>query len=461
MQAVMQQHMKRIESLATKVLRTGFDDAQDLWKFQEDLLDLQRDIQRKVTESKDADPSAFGTRADWETVRWHARRLGDAFAWLVMGVERKAIFPLAENTRVPIPGDDPGSRGVLAIAAHLASEGWGFPLLHDVTDVLRIGDITFIRPEMGANGLRTVEVKTSVTATRVDDGDVWEDLQVTVVHHSASDLDDVERLPVERIAVSGPVGRRPHDRLLRSPRTRRQLQRMSDATLRQTAPDDEVVQVGGSPWLSLSVDEYAGDHWPVVRRIIGLARQEGYACETVDDALLYVALYDKDGVTAESLAGTSLAEDVIKSGILETNQPERNSIVLYGVPVSDQRRAALSLPFYLYPIPRRAVFDMLWGRLHITVLVNPAKIAEALESVGFEVTPQGDGTDMKPESLIVTSRINLPDGSAAVAELHNIEYYIPELVHEFRKLSHLVSIATALRDGVARAKWSNRAGVRD
>jgi hypothetical protein len=64
-------------------------------------------------------------------------------------------------------GEDQGSRGVIGLAAGLAGEDWGFPLLHDITDCLRIGDVTFIKPD-GDN--RTLELKTQVTSTEEADG---------------------------------------------------------------------------------------------------------------------------------------------------------------------------------------------------------------------------------------------------------------------------------------------------
>jgi hypothetical protein len=46
---------------------------------------------------------------------------------------------------------------MIAIAETLGSRGWGFPLLHDITDCLRVGDISFIKT---GHAIRTVEVKT-------------------------------------------------------------------------------------------------------------------------------------------------------------------------------------------------------------------------------------------------------------------------------------------------------------
>jgi hypothetical protein len=77
---------------------------------------------------------------------WHARRFGDALAWVLLHGDRSIILPLAENQRVPVPPDDERWQGVLALAFSMAKAGYGFPLLHDMTDILRIGDIPFVRP---------------------------------------------------------------------------------------------------------------------------------------------------------------------------------------------------------------------------------------------------------------------------------------------------------------------------
>jgi hypothetical protein len=63
------------------------------------------------------------------------------------------------RTPAPISEQGHGAEGTLAIATGLSQRGWGFPLIHDITDVLRIGDITFIRPRQTPEFV-TVEVKT-------------------------------------------------------------------------------------------------------------------------------------------------------------------------------------------------------------------------------------------------------------------------------------------------------------
>jgi hypothetical protein len=148
--------LRRLERLARILIGGRFKNSQGIWKLQLSLLELQRDLQDAIGDTKKrakTDPNAQADLESLREVRWHARRLGDALAWLLLGLNRQLIYPLAQNEHVPIGPEDHGSRGVLGIAEFLSQEGWGFPLLHDITDCLRIGDVTFVNTP-AALGLR-------------------------------------------------------------------------------------------------------------------------------------------------------------------------------------------------------------------------------------------------------------------------------------------------------------------
>lgn len=67
----------------------------------------------------------------------------------------------------------------------LAGKDWGFPVLHDITDCLRIGDVTFVKydPELTAS---TYEVKTRLKEEQpLDDGKSEFNYEVTLLAHLA------------------------------------------------------------------------------------------------------------------------------------------------------------------------------------------------------------------------------------------------------------------------------------
>lgn len=444
METSVQSYLRRIEKLARQLISVQFDGPQGFWQFELNLLALQREIQEEISRGKSQrqDAEARTRLSDLRYARWHARRLGDTFAWLLLGVEKKAIAPLSNNQRVPIPNDDPGSRGVIAIAEHLSADGWGFPVLHDITDTLRIGDITFVLSETGDHLLRTVEVKTSVhkAADSEDRKNNTETLNVSV-HHL---LPDSASTPMpEPIRVHSSVGSR--DRPGRE-RVQRQLGRMSTALAHQTAVDGQVFDVDAKPWVSTSIKSNSGDHWKTLRRVIRRARASGYASEAVENSLLYAAFYDSKGVTEELLKNASLPNDLLSSGILIPDRPEENAVVVYGVPIREQSIAATFLPFYLYSIPKKAVFDLLYGRLSIVVIANPGRIREALEAAGFEVSKGTKMNNLAADSLVVSISAVDEHGDSYNFELHNLLYHMQEVIHEFRSVEHLVDVARAMRD---------------
>ena len=176
--ATSDEYRARLERLVRMLIGRRFRTAKDLWRLQTRLLALQRDVQRSVAELKRSRCSPDELE-DLRSVRWHARRLGDALAWVLLGLDRQYIYPLARNNPVPIPMDVHGSRGVQAIAEALAGAEWGFPLLHDITDCLRIGDLTFVRPTAEHT---TIEVKTRLVGKRRETkGRAKLEYQITVV----------------------------------------------------------------------------------------------------------------------------------------------------------------------------------------------------------------------------------------------------------------------------------------
>ena len=85
------------------------------------------------------------------------RCVGDALAWRVFGFERQYITALARNQS---PGMMAGKLGLAAERARVEQarrEDGQFALMHDLTNCLRIGDITAFTDE----GQVQIEVKTN------------------------------------------------------------------------------------------------------------------------------------------------------------------------------------------------------------------------------------------------------------------------------------------------------------
>ena len=91
-----------------------------------------------------------------ERVARQFRCVGDALAWRVFGFERQHIVALSRNQA---PGVMAGKKGLAAELARVEQawqEDGRFAIMHDLTNCLRIGDITVF----GDDGPDTIEVKT-------------------------------------------------------------------------------------------------------------------------------------------------------------------------------------------------------------------------------------------------------------------------------------------------------------
>lgn len=440
--ATSDEYQARLERLVKALIGRRFKSAKDLWRLQTRLLALQRDVQRSIATAKRS--RRTDDLEELRSVRWHARRFGDAVAWVLLGLDRQYIYPLARNNPVPIPLDVHGSRGVQSIAEALAGAEWGFPLLHDITDCLRIGDITFIRH---AAEHTTVEVKTRLVRERpTAKGRAELQYQVTVVSLSqppplpTAPRDD-ESHGSTRPAASPPM---------RSGRLERQLRRMEVARMHQTAESGVVNEIDGSPVVSLTATTGGADHADVLKRIVRRARRLGYAGEGVDATFFYAALYDPNGIDPQRLseALSRLPGELVGSGIFFEDDPSKNSLVICSVPSPEGRGPQLHLPYFLLPLPQTAILDILHGRLMIFNLVNSGRVVAALETAGFEVHVPTGRNDLSSESLVVRMKVDDTGGERYVAEWRNLTMHVNEMTMEFKPVQYIVDIAEAMRTGV-------------
>lgn len=379
-------YLLRVERLFRSLIRRGGPDGpESLWRFQQDLMELQRDVQRAIGDAKREGPAAYESLQALRDARWHARRLGDAFAWLILGMERQHIFPLSSNSPVAVGPDDTGSRGVNAIAEALWAEGWGFPLLHDATDVLRIGDITFVRP---GEAPLTVEVKTRLEEEGRIPGQDEQLSRYTVTVLATEELPPLRSAPSGASASpSADDPAEPADdpdaaaralppALQRSqPRVERQIRRLRTARARQTAAPDTVFENhdGSGPVLNRHVRSSHPGHDDALARVVRKARADGYAAETVEATFLYAALHDPAGLDPARVVALAerLPDDIVGSGILDEDDKNRNALVLNQIPSPESRGPQLFLPYFLLPLPRVAICDLLHGRTVLLNLVNP------------------------------------------------------------------------------------------
>jgi hypothetical protein len=227
---------------------------------------------------------------------------------------------------------------------------------------------------------------------------------------------------------------------------------MERARARQAAVDNAVVEIPGEPpLLSAQVESIGDGHWKSLRRIIREARKNGYASTSVEDAMLYAAFYNKAGLTEEEIKRPDLARDLVESGILSIANAERNAVIINQIPDERGRGYVTFLPIYLYPIQRGALWDLLHGRLVIVVMVNPARVMEALEADGFRINEKKERGRPPHESFVISCELRAPNGDKLWMEMHNFSTHIWETVHEFKSVQYIVEVARAARDAAQKA----------
>jgi hypothetical protein len=430
---------RRLEPLVLDLLGRRFKTADDLWNLQLQLLTLQRDIQAAITKRKKGPKTDQVANLDaLRDALWHARRFGDAFAWVLFKGERRRIYPLAENQRVPVPPEDLSSRGVAAIAADLMAKGFGFPLLHDITEILRVGDLTFF---FGEDGPRTVEVKTEVVGSEPSKDGTTHTLRVVATWPmDESDVpmarSDGPKPPLAGAAFS-------------TDRFRRQISRMTKARVLSTAEvngDGRLVEVDGLPTLLVqAAGTSARSHWPLLRKLVRESRNSGFATGAADQAVMYAAIYRKEGFDNETAMEKidEFPAALLRSGILfDAALSDRNSIVVSILPDSRGHGAHLYQPYFLYPLPRSAVLDLLHDRLRLFSVVNLGRIAASLEDAGFRVKLAGTDAEYRRSPLRVFTDIEVGPRRMRV-ELGGLHMPITEMIMEGSPPSYFVQWAQA------------------
>lgn len=445
---VCQPFLSRLEKLAFALLGRRLTSPEALWQFQLDLLHLQRDIQSAINDYKTQVKRRQVTieiLTELRAYRWHARRLGDAFAWVILDGDKKILEPLSRNSRTTVAAHEShGSRGMLVAACHFAGQGWGFPLIHDITDALRIGDITFVRVHGDSEReYKTVEVKTRAEFKKRLEAENRAEYvyHIQVLYAAPNDHEPIDSANQENVEFEAPISPpgRPVGR-----RIGRQAKRMSAALSHQTAKLDELIKEDGETLaLWTGVIAPVTTHWKSLQRVVRKARRNGYGSECVDDTFLYVAIYSAEGLSPESTSYSSrLQEDLSNPALLvEDNGNRGNVLSIVRIPTEEQAGPQLFRPFYLYPIPRSAISDILHGRMIILVLFNESKLAEALEKAGFSVE---FSSEVKRSPMMVKGSVITSSGNEYHAQPSDMRDHFDEIIYEFRGRDSIVQVAKVM-----------------
>ena len=297
--------MSKLEGLVRSLLEAKLASAEDVWnlevslvKYQLALSEAMSEETRAAQELKDETDLILSSRVDG----WKQRvgdlqtkvgdlrkrhevynyalgvscRFGDALAWVLLRQDENVLHSLSDNVPHGTVPRGVGLDGMLYAAQLLSNEGAGFPIIHDMTSALRIGDLTFVHPE---HGTLTVEVKTHIIGHDESAGttqyhietvgpygpdteQIWASIDMGV-NKTPLDLGVTSKLPK--------IKRRP-----KNTQFTRQLQRIGNARAMQVAVPNKLFriphpEVFGSTDRILSItsslnrDDY---HWASLQKLI-------------------------------------------------------------------------------------------------------------------------------------------------------------------------------------------------
>lgn len=402
---------------------------------QKRLAETQSSLQAEISRLKSIphrDAQQHQLLRDLRVIRWHCRRVGDGFAWEIFAHDRGRLHGLSQGPSVPTsPKEDDGARGVFAAAEMLLSSGAGIPVIHDITDCLRIGDLSYL--EMGSGAIHTLEVKTSRLAEeRIDDTQSRIELGVRL--YSARpwnpSVGDDSSEPPQMEPANPPVfdTNQREDR-----RLGRQLKRMDIAATRSEASLNKLHVIDGEPVFYSQAEEGKSlHHWAELRRAIREARRKGSSFFSLDDFVAYALFYSPDGVSQPDIGSLKFKEKVDQT-IFNSSRAERDTVTVDWIPCDeDTLNVSEIMPFTLYKIPMRAKLELVENKLIIFSMVNYARYEERAIELGFRVVTDESSKDVRSFHLEFDAQVS--EDSSAMVEFHAPWPDIVRAVHEFTGL---------------------------
>lgn len=393
--------VSRIERLARQARMNDLlaDGVDTFIGFQDQLASLQAEIQRDIgalkTTVRKNKQQVLPALDALRRLLWYSRCLGDALAWQVFLYERKEIGALMSGMRPPVQQETHSAKAVLVMAGYLLGRQFGVPIVHDITNWLRIGDITFLRfdEEPGSWRFQTVELKSSLNESRTtDDGMV--EANVTVNVYSNESLEISTNFDKEvRAALDPPTPsetdsqRAPHKR---DRRLEKQFRRLDQMVKRRDMKDNAITTIDGIPNLVFRLPHADTHHWSDFRRAIRSARRDGYSFFAIDNFIGYGVFYSKEGVSEEHI--TKFRDpfcEHVKNELIDPDGGGANGFLLVRQIPMLEKYDIDGFPimrFFSYEIPQIAVSDLLRNRLLVTVTVNFGRLDAALIERGFVVS---------------------------------------------------------------------------
>lgn len=473
--------LDRLEVVTCAILKCEFKDVNGLWALELDLLEFQKQMRVGIDVARESHRAlrneigqyvknrAVGWQTKVESLRqsqaeslkfvalhkhlyYLARRLGDAFAWIFFDLDRGQLFPLSRNAKNPPCPTGDSFTGMLVIAESLASARLGFPIFHDMTNILRVGDLSFVKP--GSKPI-TVEAKTSVRTKNSHS------MQGSVSLYSILDPDQQIRLNSAIQEILPPLDTPKSDRSKinrpkRHDKVQRQIDRMKAAHSEIAAePNTFVTSIDAQESRLVLPPVEVDNHWLIAEETLQEARANGYSFRSVDGAFGYAAVRLEESITYPwqhqrdfklPAAIDQIPKDLAASGIFL--QDKTLNGLWFRVTASDLAKHPPldTLPLYLHPYPIDIIVDLIRGRLLFFVFVNPGRLVEALQAAGYDARLRNNTDHADEEVLVLSFEFTAKSGVRYRGRIRNVQHAFRLLAYECLTLKGFVSYIGAMID---------------
>jgi len=440
---------KRLGDLARELVRVEFDGEGGVYAFQLRILHLLIDVQTAIRERKAKRPSKDRAESltDLRFLKEQTYEIGNAFAWLMLGLDRRAIGALRRNRKAPPPERDRSLEGVKAITGYLASQGHGFPMLHDITTCLRIGDVTFVDVSQSPTYLWTCEIKTTRLPSKPGDLEGTVDLEIQV--HSVTPpppnaLVD-QRSELRETDNAGAVSevdfarqRKPDRRL------GRQLARMRTANTHMSAPTGEVTEIDGERHFIHMQRQENRSNIHTAKALSSDALERGWTAAELEPGVAFAALSIDDGA---EVGGPWMTEpmDRVKEILLADGFEGPDGVSLTFFPSREATGHIDAIPYHLVGLSEEVVVALSTGKMLLLLAVRVSAVYAKLEEAGLSVLHNGT-FDLWGDNAAASRTIATPKGDATV-EFH-FGSMAAESLREFHTLDDIASRISEALDAV-------------
>lgn len=306
------------------------------------------------------------------------RAIGDGFAWWFYEKDRRLID---EHLKFPKQADIPtgiGGFGERLMVRALPHLGGKIAIYHGTTTFLRVGDVSFV--ELPSRRVHAIgELKTK----KISAGEYR--LMLHLVSPNAEMVPHVET--TLGMGSRHLVDDEPLRDVIRE-RLEVQKQRMGKAV--SNARDKKAKSRLGQPGVF---------YFEALAEVVRGATSRQFTYVQAGPALVIGAVRRGKGqsfttdLRASKLDLSRLAAD-IPTWAMKIMRPERSdNAIIVGTPGSGDAEltvAAASLPLAWWPMDVEALTDILFGRVMLCSLYNPAPLRAEMEALGFSVSPEGD-----------------------------------------------------------------------